>query len=192
MRALGAFASEGGTAAAPTGLAPVGASQYVWEGNWDLQHLGGETYRTTSDVDARFRLRFQGTGVVARARLSRDAGDIAVSIDGQPVSLSLASFQAADVDIPLANALPEGVHEVAMRLTEPGELTVGGLIVERAVPLQWPIVLLLGGGALFFVLGLFDGLLLLAERSGILQPRRSGELWPELPQLPDWRQARRA
>ena len=55
---LGAFAARGGMSAAPTGLAPVAAPQYVWEGNWNQQHLGADTYRTTSEVEARFRLRF--------------------------------------------------------------------------------------------------------------------------------------
>jgi hypothetical protein len=192
LAALGAFAAAGGVAAAPTGLAPVTAHQFVWEGNWDDQHLAADTYRTTSEVDARFRLRFEGTGVVARARLGREAGDVEVTIDGAPVSISLASFQAANVDIPLARRLPEGVHEVAVRLTAPGELTVGGLIIERAIPLQWPILLLLGSGALLLFLGLFDAILLIAERTGFLQRRRGDELWPELPQIPDWRPARRA
>ena len=41
---------------------------------------------------------------------------------------------------------PTASHEVAMRLTAPGQLTIGGLVVERAVPMQWPILLLLGSG----------------------------------------------
>ncbi len=188
---LGAFAARGGTDAAPTGLAPVSANQYVWEGAWDSQHLGAETYRTTSDVDARFRLPIEGTGVVALARLSREAGAVDVAIDGEPVDISLASFQAADADITLARRLPDGPHEVSMQLSEPGELTIGGLVVERAVPMQWPILLLIGSGVLLLALGLFDGALLIAERSGLLQ-RRGGELWPELPQIPEWRPARRA
>jgi len=189
---LGAFAARGGTEAAPTGLAPVDANQYIWEGNWDFQHLGADTYRTTSEVDARFRLHFRGTGIIAVARLSREAGDVEVTIDGEAIDVSLASFQAEDVDIPLARRLPDGPHEVAMRLTAPGELTVGGLVVERAVPMQWPILVLLGSGSLLLFLGLFDGALLIAERTGLLQRRRGGELWPELPQIPDWRPARRA
>lgn len=189
---LGAFAVRGGASAAPTGLAPVAAPQYVWEGNWNQQHLGADTYRTTSEVEARFRLRFEGTGVIARARLSREAGAVEVTIDGQPINISLASFQAEDVDIPLARRLPDGVHEVAMRLTAPGELTVGGLVVERAVPMQWPILLLLLSGVVLLYLGIFDGALLVAERTGLLQRRRGGELWPELPQIPDWRPPRRA
>jgi hypothetical protein len=79
-----------------------------------------------------------------------------------------------------------------MRLTAPGQLTIGGLVVERAVPMQWPVLLLLGSGVLLLFLGLFDSALLVAERTGLLQRRRGGELWPELPQLPDWRPSRRA
>lgn len=189
---LGAFATRGGTTAAPTGLAPVAAHQYVWEGNWELQHLGRDTYRTTSQVDARFRIPIEGTGVVARARLARDAGNVVLTIDGAPRDISLGSFQAEDVDITLARNLSSGTHEVAMQLTEPGELTIGGLVVQRAIPLQWPIQLLLAGGVTMLFFGLFDGLILVAERTGALQRRRSGEIWPELPQLPDWRPSRRA
>jgi hypothetical protein len=189
---LGAFAARGGASAAPTGLAPVAAPQYVWEGNWNQQHLGADTYRTTSEVEARFHLRFEGTGVIARARLSREAGAVEVTIDDQPINISLESFQAEDVDIPLARRLPDGVHDVAMRLTAPGQLTVGGLVVERAVPMQWPILLLLLSGVVLLYLGVVDGALLVAERTGLLQRRRGGELWPELPQIPDWRPPRRA
>jgi hypothetical protein len=189
---LGAFAARGGVAAAPTGLAPVDAHQYVWEGNWDLQHLGDDTYRTTSEVDARFRLHFEGTGVVARVRFSRDAGKVQANVDGKPSDVSLTSFQATDVDIPLARRLPDGTHDVSLRLVTSGQFTIGGLVIERAVPMQWPILLLLGSGVLLLFLGLFDGLLLIAERTGVLQRRRGGELWPELPQIPDWRPARRA
>jgi hypothetical protein len=188
---LGAFAARGANAITPTGLAPVSANQYVWEGNWEMQHLGGDVYRTTTDVDARFRLRFAGTGVVARARASQEAASVGVLIDDQPVGISLESFQAEDVEIPLAERLPEGVHEVAMQLTAPGELTFGGLVIERTIPMQWPILLLIGGGALLLFLGICDGALLVAERTGWLE-RREGELWPELPHIPEWRPARRA
>lgn len=189
---LGAFSARGGVAAAPTGLAPVSAHQFVWEGNWNLQHLGAGIYRTTSDSDARLHLPFEGTGIIARARLSREAGDIEVTVDSEVRGVSLASFQAADVDIPLARRLPDAVHNASIRMTAPGEFTIGGLIIERAVPMQWPIYLLLGSGVLLLFLGLFDGLLLVAEGAGVLQRRRTGELWPELPQLPEWRPARRA
>ena len=190
--ALGEFAAQGGTSAAPTGLAPVAASQYIWEGNWESQHLGADTFRTTSQVDARFRLLFEGTGVIARARLGQDAGAVEVSIDGAPVDISLESFQATDVDIPLARRMTDGTHEVAMRLTAPGQLTIGGLVVERTIPLQWPVVILLGSGGLLLFFGMLDLAMLSAERSGLLQRRRAGEMWPELPLVPDWRPARRA
>jgi hypothetical protein len=128
---------------------------------------------------------------VAIARLGREAGSVEVTIDGTPVGVSLASFQAADSEVQLARRLPSGRHEVSMRLSAPGQLTIGGLVVERTVPMQWPILLLIGSGILLLALGLYDGALLIAERGGILQ-RRDGELWPELPQIPEWRPARRA
>jgi hypothetical protein len=79
-----------------------------------------------------------------------------------------------------------------MRLSAPGQFTIGGLVVERTVPLQWPILLLLGSGTVLLFLGIFDAALLVAERTGRLQRRGGGEFWPELPPIPDWRPARRA
>ncbi len=61
LTALGGFHAAGGDAAAPTGFLPVRARQFVYEGNWSLQHLGAETYRTTSEVGARLSVRLAGT-----------------------------------------------------------------------------------------------------------------------------------
>ncbi|HEX5500724.1 MAG TPA: hypothetical protein VFX03_15920, partial [Thermomicrobiales bacterium] len=192
LTALGAFAASGATDVAPTGFLPVQARQIVYEGNWDLQHLGSETYRTTSQVGARLSVAFQGTGVVARLRLSRQAGALDVALDGKPVALDLDAFQAEDIDIPLASGLTDEPHTLTMRLAEPGQFTVGGLVVERTIPLRWPIVLLLGAGFVMLASGLRDAAFALAERSGRLQPRVPGEHWPELPFLPGWRPSRRA
>jgi polysaccharide biosynthesis protein PslG len=192
LTALGAFAASGAVDVAPTGFLPVQARQIVYEGNWDLQHLGPATYRTTSQVGARLSVAFQGTGVVARLRLSRQAGALDVTLDGRPVDLDLDAFQAEDVDIPLAIGLADGPHQLTMRLAGPGQFTIGGVVVERAIPLRWPIVLLLGAGFIALAAGLREVAFALAERSGRLQPRAPGEAWPELPFLPEWRPSRRA
>ncbi len=192
LTALGGFHAAGGDAAAPTGFLPVRARQFVYEGNWSLQHLGAETYRTTNEVGARLTVRLRGTGVLARVRLSRDAAELEAALDGRPIQIGLGAFQAADTEVTLASGLPDTVHELTIRLVEPGQFTIGGIVVERAVPLRWPIVMLIGAGAGLLAWGLRLLLFTVAERSGRL-PRRGGpDVWPELPQLPDWKPARRA
>ena len=192
LSALGAFTDAGGTDAAPTGFLPVDARQFVYEGNWALQHLGPQTYRTTSEVGARVTVRFLGTGIIARARWSPQAGEVDATLDGRPLTVDLRSFRAANVDVTLADGLADGAHELVLGLGGPGELTIGGLVVQRAVPLRWPIVLLVGSGLGLLFLGLREMAYTIAERTGRLQRRRGVDLWPELPSLPDWRPSRRA
>jgi hypothetical protein len=191
LSALGGFAAEGGTDTAPTGFLPVTTRQFGYEGNWDLQHLGAETYRTTAEFGARLSVRFEGTGARARLRFSRQAGAVSASLDGRPLALDLEAFQAADVDVPLGSGLPNTIHQLAVELVGPGQFTIGGLIVERTIPLQWPVVLLVGAGLGLLAWGLRLLFFTLAERSGRLQRRRGVDLWPELPELPAWRPSRR-
>lgn len=192
LTALGGFAAAGGTAAAPPGFLPVGAGQIAYEGNWDQQHLGPDTYRTTSEVGARLAARFAGTGATARLRFGQQAGTVAATLDGRPLALNLGAFRAVDIDVPLARGLPAGVHELTVELTSPGQFTIGGLLVEGPVPLRWAVILLVGAGTGALTWGLRLLFFTVAEASGRLQRRRGIELPPELPQLPDWRPPRRA
>jgi hypothetical protein len=189
---LQSFSASGAQDLAPTGFLPVDAAQFSYEGNWNLQHLGTETFRTTSEVGARFSVRFVGTGAIARVRLSPEAGPVAATLDGEPITVDLRSFQASNQDVTIADGLPEGPHTIVMELSAPGELTVGGLIIERSVPLRWTAILLVGGGILLLFFGLRQAIFTLAERSGRLQRRRGVDLWPEFPHVGDWRPARRA
>jgi hypothetical protein len=95
------------------------------------------------------------------------------------------------VDVPLGSGLPNTIHQLAVELVGPGQFTIGGLIVERTIPLQWPVVLLVGAGLGLLAWGLRLLFFTLAERSGRLQRRRGVDLWPELPELPAWRPSRR-
>jgi hypothetical protein len=192
FRALGDFEARGGTVVAPTGFLPVDAAQFALEGNWDVQHLGSTTYRTTREVGARLTVRFAGTGIVALVRLGPEAGLVEAELDGETFSIPLEAFQASDRAVPLAGGLEDGPHTLTLRLAEPGQLTVGGLQVVRDAPLRWPVALLLGCGLALVFLGLRQLAYLIAERTGRLQRRRGVDFWPELPQLPDWRPARRA
>ncbi|MDP9365098.1 MAG: beta-galactosidase, partial [Chloroflexota bacterium] len=192
FRAFGDFVARGATEVAPTGFLPVDAPQVVLEGNWDLQHLPTTTYRTTREVGARATVRFAGTGIVALVRLGPEAGLVEAVLDGESIEIPLDAFQATDQALSLAEGLADGEHVLTVRLAEPGQLTIGGLQVVREVPLRWPVALLLGGGLALLFLGLRQIAYLVAERTGRLQRRRGVEFWPELPQIPDWRPARRA
>jgi len=190
--ALNEFGSSGVTDGAPTGFLPVNARQFVYEGNWDLQHLGTTTYRTTREQGARTSVRFTGTGIVLLVRQSPEAGDVMAVLDGEEIDVNLTSVQARDIEIPLAAGLEDRQHELTLTLAEPGQFTIGGLQVERSEPLRWPMALLLGCGIGLIFLGLRGMVYLVAERTGRLQRRRGVDLWPELPQLPDWRPERRS
>lgn len=189
---LQTVAESGTQDVAPTGFLPVDAAQFAYEGNWNLQHLGAETFRTTSEVGARLTVRFTGTGAIARVRLSPESGPVAASLDGVPISVELQSFQASNQDVVIARDLADEAHTLTIQLAGPGQLTIGGLIIERLVPLRWSAMLLVGGGVLLLFLGLRQIIFTLAERSGRLQRRRGVDLWPELPHVGDWRPARRA
>ncbi len=190
--ALNDYAVFGVTDAAPTGFLPVNARQFVYEGNWELQHLGTTTYRTTREQGARTSVRFTGTGVILLVRQSPEAGRVTAELDGQEIDVDLTTFQARDIEVPLAEGLEDRAHELILTLAEPGQFTIGGLQVERTEPLRWPMALLLGCGLGLIFLGLRGMVYIVAERTGHLQRRRGVDLWPELPPLPDWRPERRA
>ena len=115
-----------------------------------------------------------------------------MQLDGRPIAVDLVASRATYVDYPLANGLSDGPHELTISLAGPGQLSVGGLLVEREEPLLWPIVLLVGSGVALLCLGLRELAATIAERTGHRQRRRGVDLWPELPLLPDWRPSRRA
>lgn len=192
LNAYAASASRGLTDTAPTGFLSVAARQIQFsEGDWEEQNLGPDAYRTTDEVGASLSVPFDGTGVTARLRLGPAAGQVEVQLDGRPVALQLDSFRAQDQDVAIAEGLPAGRHMLTLRLVGEGELTVGGLLVEREVPLRWPIALLLGSGIALAFVGFRQMVSVVAERTGRLQRRRGIDLWPELPGIPDWRPTRR-
>jgi hypothetical protein len=190
--ALGEFNAAGGTSAAATGFLPVRAGQITYEGDWDIQHLGDERYRTTAETGARLTVPFTGTGASARVRLSRQAADLTATLDGNPVEIDLGAFQAADITLPIASGLPDARHEFSVELASPGSFTIGGVLVERAIPLRWPIVMLTGAGAGLLAIGLRGLFTAITVRSGRLARRRQAERPIDLPVMPDWKPSRRA
>ncbi len=191
LEAMQALASESHPPAT-TGFAPVDSSSFTYGGNWSPQVLDQGEYRTTSEVGARLTLPFVGTGLTARLRLSPGAGAVDVKVDDVPVALDLVAGQARNLDVRLASGLSDANHRLTLRLTGQGELTFGGAIVDRDVPVIWPVVLLLGSGLLLIALAVREAIYIVSERFGHLQRRRASDLWPELPPLPEWRPVRRA
>ncbi len=177
---------------ATTGFAPVDSSSFTYGGNWSPQVLDQGEYRTTSEMGSRLTLPFVGTGLTARLRLSPGAGSVEASVDGSTVALDLLAGQARNLDVPLVSGLSDANHVLTIQLTGPGELTFGGAIVDRNVPVIWPIVLLQGSGLLLIALAAREAIYVVAERFGHLQRRRASDLWPELPPLSDWGPVRRA
>ncbi|MGH2531584.1 MAG: hypothetical protein ACRDJW_04695 [Thermomicrobiales bacterium] len=200
--ALEEYAASGAVGVAGTGYVPMDSRPVAYEGTWSDQHLDRRTFQFTAEVGATATLSFRGTGVIAILRESPQAGLVHVTIDGKPLEgwpgtktaseIDLFWTQATDVPVVLATGLDDGVHQLSITLAEPGQLTIGGLIVTRKVPFMWPVVVLVCAGALLVVFALRELAYVTAIRAGYLQRREGIELRPPLPTLPDWRPMRRA
>ena len=89
------------------------------------------------------------------------------------------------------SGLADQEHELRVTLADEGQLTIGGFIVSREPPLQWPVAVLTFAALGLLLIGLRDIVYVVARSSGWLQPRQGVELRPPLPRLPDWQPARR-
>ncbi len=199
--ALAEYENEGSTAVAATGFVPMDSPPVTYSGNWDDQHLNHQTLKTTAEIGASATLQFRGTGVIALLRISPSAGPILATIDGAPIPgwpvqdgasfIDLASFQAEDLSIPLAEDLADRTHVLKLTLAERGQLTIGGLVISRNPPLLWPVIILIVMAVGIVAAGLRDIVYVIAIHSEALQPRRGVDLRPRLPRLPDWQPSRR-
>lgn len=185
---------------ANTGFAPMDADAVAYQGNWDDQHLEGRTFRTTNQVGSSATLTFQGTGLIAFLRSGPQAGAFQLVLDGEVLpggygdDGSLWSFfipyRTDDLPHRLISNLDDTEHTLKITLMEPGELTLGGLVVEREPPFVWPVILLTITSMIVLFLGMRSLIYLVAIRSGHLV-RRADAVEPSLPRLRDWQPGRR-
>lgn len=185
---------------ANTGFAPMDADAIAYEGNWADQHLEGRTFRTTSQVGASATFEFQGTGLIAFIRSGPQSGAFKLELDGEVIPGGFAenedlwsfyyAFETNDLPRRLLSNLEDTDHLVRITLMEPGELTLGGLVVEREPPFTWPVILLTVSAVSVLFLGLRSFIYLVAIRSGHIA-RREDVASPSLPRMPDWKPDRR-
>lgn len=188
-------------AIANTGFAPMDSSAVSYEGNWQDQHLEGRTFRTTSESQSSATLKFRGTGVIAYIRTGPQSGNVRIELDGQVVPGGFGdsgdewSFRdllgTNDYPHTLLSKLEDAQHTVTITLVGPGELTLGGLEIVRNAPFIWPVMLITVGALLLIFFAVRSLIYLVAIRAGYLRRRSGMDLWPQLPQMPDWQPRRR-
>jgi hypothetical protein len=176
------------------------ADAISFEGNWADQHLEGRTFRTTNQVGSSTTFRFQGTGLIAFLRSGPQAGAFRLELDGEPVeggygengewwSLYYA-FETNDLPRRLLSDLDDTEHVVRITLMEPGELTIGGLVVEREPPFTWPVILLTVSAVCVLFLGVKSFIYLVAIRAGHIV-RREDAAAISVPYMTEWSLDRR-
>ncbi len=178
---------------ANTGFTPMDADSLEYSGTWADQHLEGRTFRTTGQTGASVTFEFQGTGLISYIRTGPLSGDVRVELDGEVVDGGVEDGnwsyfdQYGTNDLPrrLFSNLEDDIHLVTITLAEPGQLTLGGMVVERQPPFIWPIIMVTASGVLVLLLGLRSFIYLVAIRAGHLT-RWENVNTPELPRMPDW------
>jgi hypothetical protein len=178
---------------ANTGFTPMDADSLQYSGNWADQHLEGRTFRTSGQTGASVTFEFQGTGLIGYIRTGPQSGDLRIELDGQVVDGGAGNglwsfyyqYQTDDYPQRLFANLEDEQHTVTITLAEPGQLTLGGMVVERQPPFIWPIIMITASGVLVLLLGLRSFIYLVAIRAGHLT-RWEHVTSPELPRMPDW------
>jgi hypothetical protein len=170
----------------------MASSAMSYEGNWQLQHLDPQIFRTTSEVGATITFRFEGTGLEAILRQGPDAGLVRATLDGGPLPntnfpvedgasiIDLEWFEASDIRATLASDLGSGTHELRISLGTEGRLTIGGFIATKRLSMVWPIKVLAVGGIALLIAGFRELIFLIARRWGHLDRTtvsRPGPLW---------------
>lgn len=200
-RRLSSSAMEERAAIANTGFAPMNSRSVSYTGNWQDQPLEGRTFKTSRRVQSSATMEFRGTGVTAFIRSGPEVGRFLVTVDGEVIPGGGGdsgdewdlSFYSATNDLPreLVSGLDDERHDVTITLVSRGELTLGGMVVERDAPFVWPVILMTAGAILMLFFALRSVAYLVAVRAGHLR-RRDDDLSPPLPTMPHWQPSRRA
>lgn len=177
---------------ANTGFTPMDADSLTYNGNWADQHLEGRTFRTTSQTGASVTFEFQGTGLIMFIRSGPQVGDVTIELDGKLMPGSSGNtwsyfyrYETNDFPRRVFTNLEDRNHTVVITLVDRGELTLGGMVVERQPPFIWPIMMISASGALVLFLGIRSFITLIAIRAGHLA-RWENVTQPALPRMPDW------
>lgn len=189
-------------AIANTGFAPMNSRSVTFSGNWQDQPLEGRTFKTSRQVQSAASLEFQGTGVVAFIRSGPDVGPFLVSVDGEVIpggagtsgdEWDFSVFSRTN-DLPreLVSGLEDKRHTITITLVSPGELTLGGMVVERDAPFVWPVILMTVGATIMLFFALRSFAHVVAVRAGHLRRRDDIDFAPPLPMMPNWQPSRRA
>jgi hypothetical protein len=198
---LSSSAMEERAAIANTGFAPMDSRSVSFTGNWQNQHLEGRTFRTSRQVQSAASMQFQGTGVIAFIRSGPEVGSFMVSVDGEVIPGGAGesgeewdlSIFARTNDLPreLVTGLDDERHTITITLVSPGELTLGGMVVEREPPFVWPVILMTVGAIIMLFFALRSFAYLVAFRAGHLRRREDEPFAPPLPRMPNWQSGRR-
>jgi len=185
---------------ANTGFAPMDSDAVSYGGNWQDQHLENRTFKTTRQVGSSAMFTFQGTGLIMFVRSGPDVGAFLLEIDGKIVpggegesgdEWRLSGFSTTN-DLPRSgeSGLPDTKHIATITLMTPGELTLGGFVVERDPPFVWPVILMTVSAMILLFFALRSFAYHAAIKTGHLRRLDGIEAWPQLPQMPDWRPGR--
>lgn len=199
-RRLVSSAVTGRAERANTGFAPMDSDAVSYGGDWQDQHLEDRTFKTSSQIDSSATFAFQGTGLIVFVRSGPNVGSFTVEIDGKIVpGDSVTSREQWDLsgstttnDFPrtVASGLSDREHVATVTLKTPGELTLGGFVVERDPPFVWPIILMTVSSMILLFFALRSFAYLVAFKTGHLRRRELIEPWAHPPRLPDWRPGR--
>ncbi|CAN0477314.1 unnamed protein product, partial [Phaeothamnion confervicola] len=151
---------------------------FSYGGTWQDQHLEGRTFKTTSEQSSSVTITFRGTGLVAYIRSGPQSGRLRLTLDGVTIPGGYGddatewSFRSTlstnDLPQQLLSGLPDADHVLTITLVGTGELTVGGVIIQRDAPFLWPIVLLTIGSLILIFVGVRSLAYLVAVRTGHL------------------------
>lgn len=201
FRALSSKDTQEQAGLANTGFAPMDSVAFSYGGSWQDQHLEGRTFKTTGEQQSSVSITFRGTGLIAYLRSGPQSGRLHLTLDGETIpggygdagdEWSFRSTIGTD-DLPqdLVSGLRDTDHVLTITLVGTGELTVGGVIIQRDAPFLWPIVLLTVGALILIFLGVRSLAYLVAVRTGHLIRKEIYDSAARMQRMPDWKPARR-